>query len=87
VCSEVKNLDALGFVKRGFATTVKPILERPWVDSTCDACLKCVAMCPTGAISLKVSPADEAHVRWEKGRDASKDIEGKECTVEPKITK
>ncbi len=85
VCSEVKNLDALGFVQRGFATTVKPILEKRWVDSTCDTCLKCVTMCPTGAISLKVSPAEEARVRWEKSVDASKDVAGKEFTVEPKI--
>lgn len=81
VCSEVKNLDALGFVRRGFDTTVKPIMEKPWVDSTCDTCLKCVAMCPTGAISLKVSPADQARVRWEKGLDASKDVEGKEGKI------
>lgn len=75
VCSEVKHLDALGFVRRGFGTTVKPILEGAWVDSTCDACMKCVAMCPTGAISLKVSPADETLVRWDRGVDASKDVE------------
>jgi formate dehydrogenase major subunit len=74
VCSEVKHLDALGFVGRGFGTTIKPILEGEWVDSTCDSCLKCVAMCPTGAISLKVSPADETRVRWDKGVDASKNV-------------
>lgn len=77
VCSEVKHLDALGFVRRGFVATIKPIMENKWVDSTCDACLKCIPMCPTGAISLKVTPADEAKVRWQKGTDASKDVEDK----------
>ena len=72
VCSEVKKLDALGFVGRGFPSTMKPALERPWNLSTCDSCLKCVPMCPTGAISLKVTPADEVLVRRSCGTDASK---------------
>jgi ferredoxin len=67
-------LDALGFVRRGFATQMKPIFERPWQASTCDACLKCVPMCPTGAISLKVTPADEVLTLRQRGVDASKDV-------------
>jgi len=74
VCSEVKNLDALGFVKRGFITQMKPVFEKPWNQSTCDTCLKCVPMCPTGAISLKVTPADEVLALRQKGVDASKDV-------------
>lgn len=74
VCSEVKHLDALGFVKRGFTSTVKPIFEQPWKESTCDSCLKCVPMCPTGAISLKVTPADEVTAKRAKGTDASKAV-------------
>ncbi|MBN1283015.1 MAG: FAD-dependent oxidoreductase [Proteobacteria bacterium] len=76
VCSEVKGLDALGFVGRGFPATMKPALERPWELSSCDSCLKCVPMCPTGAISLKVTPADEVRARFALGTDASKDITG-----------
>ncbi|HPQ81807.1 MAG TPA: 4Fe-4S binding protein, partial [bacterium] len=72
VCSEVKKLDALGFVGRGFPSTVKPGFEKPWKLSTCDSCLKCVPMCPTGAISLKVSPADEVMAKRLHGADASK---------------
>ncbi|MFH0798926.1 MAG: FAD-dependent oxidoreductase [Pseudomonadota bacterium] len=75
VCSEVKHLDALGFVGRGFATTMKPIFGKPWKESTCDSCLKCVPMCPTGAISLKVTPADEVLAKRSKGVDASKAVE------------
>ncbi len=74
VCSEVKNLDALGFVKRGFSTLMKPIFEKPWKESTCDSCMKCVPMCPTGAISLKTTPAQEVIALREKGIDASKDV-------------
>lgn len=72
VCSEVKKLDALGFVKRGFVTEMKPIFDRPWKESTCDSCMKCVPMCPTGAISLKVTPADEVLRLRKDGVDASK---------------
>ncbi|MFH1829280.1 MAG: FAD-dependent oxidoreductase [Pseudomonadota bacterium] len=74
VCSEVKHLDALGFVERGFDATMKPMLDMPWNLSTCDSCLKCVPMCPTGAISLKVTPADEVHALRAEGVDASKHI-------------
>lgn len=74
VCSEVKQLDALGFVGRGFGATMKPMLEMPWKESTCDSCLKCVPLCPTGAISLKVTPADEVLELRAKGVDASKAI-------------
>jgi formate dehydrogenase major subunit len=78
VCSEVKELDALGFVGRGFDATMKPMLDMPWNKSTCDSCLKCVPLCPTGAISLKVTPADEVHELRTKGVDASKDIPDKD---------
>lgn len=74
VCSEVKNLDALGFVGRGFPATMKPMLEMPWNQSTCDSCLKCVPLCPTGAISLKVTPAEEVHALRAEGVDASKRV-------------
>ncbi len=74
ICSEVKKLDALGFVKRGFVAEMKPIFDRPWKLSTCDSCLKCVPLCPTGAISLKVTPADEVLMLRREGVDASKTV-------------
>jgi formate dehydrogenase major subunit len=76
VCSEVKELDALGFVGRGFPATMKPMLDMPWNQSTCDSCLKCVPLCPTGAISLKTTPAEEVHALRAEGVDASKRIPG-----------
>lgn len=76
VCSEVEKADALGFIGRGFVSTMKPMLDKPWKLSTCDSCLKCVPMCPTGAISLKVTPADEVIAKRTKGVDASKAVSG-----------
>lgn len=58
VCSEVKKLDALGFIGRGFTCTMRPTLDRPWNLSTCDSCMKCVPLCPTGALSLKTTPVE-----------------------------
>lgn len=72
VCSEVKHLDALGFVGRGFTATMRPMFGNSWKESSCDGCLKCVPMCPTGALSLKVTPADEVIALRQKGQDASK---------------
>jgi len=74
VCSEIKGLDALGFVGRGFTATMKPMLDDAWSDSTCDSCLKCVPICPTGAISIRTTPAEEALARRYRGVDASKEI-------------
>lgn len=74
VCSEEKELNALGFIGRGFSATMRPMLERLWDESSCDSCLKCVPLCPTGAISIRTTPAEEALARRDRGVDASKEI-------------
>lgn len=67
VCDEVMGVSALGFVQRGFNTSVQPSLERPLVETGCDSCGQCVTLCPTGAIQerlpiLKETPWENDHV-------------------------
>jgi formate dehydrogenase major subunit len=57
-CSEVKKIDCLGFVKRGFDTMVKPPLNQKLAETRFSECLEAVDACPTGALSFKN--------RWEK---------------------
>jgi formate dehydrogenase major subunit len=49
-CADIVGLSVLGFVGRGFATTVKPALGKPLAESACIACGACVESCPTGAL-------------------------------------
>ncbi len=54
ICSEVENVNALGFVHRGIHTVVEPTLGMPLAETDCDSCGLCVSTCPTGAIVLKL---------------------------------
>lgn len=54
ICSEVQGASALGFVQRGFATTVKPALGLPLEETTCESCGQCISACPTGALTARV---------------------------------
>jgi formate dehydrogenase major subunit len=49
-CADIVGLSILGFVGRGFATTVRPALGKPLAESACIACGACVESCPTGAL-------------------------------------
>lgn len=55
VCDEVMGVGALGLVKRGFDTVVKPALEMPLSETGCISCGQCVSCCPTGALQERVS--------------------------------
>jgi formate dehydrogenase major subunit len=57
-CNEVKKIDCMGFVKRGFDTMIKPPLNQKLVETRFSECLEAVDLCPTGALSYKN--------RWEK---------------------
>jgi len=52
-CEEVEKISALGFVDRGFATTIAPAMNMPLKKTSCIACLECVELCPTGALMRK----------------------------------
>jgi formate dehydrogenase major subunit len=54
MCSEVVGANAYGFVKRGFATMVRPELSGSLLDTDCVSCGMCIGTCPTGAISARV---------------------------------
>ncbi len=49
VCAEVQGVSALGYIGRGFTTTVGPAYNGPFADSVCVACGQCVNVCPVAA--------------------------------------
>lgn len=51
MCGKVQTVSALTDVHRGFDTVVSTFCERPIIDTTCTFCGRCLAVCPTGAIS------------------------------------
>jgi formate dehydrogenase major subunit len=54
VCEDVLDLPVLGFVGRGFDTTVRPAMGRSLAESACNACGACVESCPTGALTARL---------------------------------
>lgn len=54
ICRDLVGPSALGFVSRGFATTVKPVPDVPLSESPCIACGNCIDECPTGALMEKL---------------------------------
>ena len=55
VCDEVMGVGALGLVKRGFDTVVKPALEQPLAETGCISCGQCTSYCPTGALQERMA--------------------------------
>ena len=53
-CGDVLDLPVLGFMGRGFDTTVAPALGRTLAESECIGCGACVETCPTGALTAKL---------------------------------
>lgn len=52
-CSEFQGHAVLGFANRGSKTVVQPMNGRPLGQVDCVSCGQCVAVCPTGALTIK----------------------------------
>ncbi len=55
VCNNVRLNGTLSFKQRGKLTTIGPAFERSHLEAGCEFCGACVTVCPTGALSTKVS--------------------------------
>ena len=54
ICEQVQGAAALGFFRRGFVAQMKPGLNMPLAETSCESCGQCITTCPTAAISSKV---------------------------------
>jgi len=59
-CSEIQGADAIDYSFRGFETIVNPFGGFPIIESRCETCGGCVAICPAGSLVAK-------DFRWPKG--------------------
>lgn len=54
-CDEVEAVSAITLVGRGSATTIGTADQRNLLDTSCELCGGCIAVCPTGAMTEKPS--------------------------------
>jgi NADH-quinone oxidoreductase subunit G len=54
VCQEIQGLGVLDFAHRGSQVTVVPAFNKPLADVACVQCGQCAAVCPTGALTVKI---------------------------------
>jgi formate dehydrogenase major subunit len=55
ICTEVQEVGAIGYIKRGYQTTVGTAIGIPLSETLCESCGQCVSTCPTGALTEKTS--------------------------------
>lgn len=55
VCDEVQGANAIYYAYRGLQAKIAAVLDRPLMESTCESCGQCVAICPVGALHTKES--------------------------------
>ncbi len=58
MCNRMGSSGVLDFVFRGLRTRVAPFRLEPLVESSCDDCMRCVDICPVGALTRKGSAAE-----------------------------
>jgi NADH-quinone oxidoreductase subunit G len=54
VCQEIQGLGVLDFAHRGARVTVVPAFDKPLADVACVQCGQCAAVCPTGALTVRM---------------------------------
>lgn len=57
-CTEFQGHSVLGFANRGSKTLVQPMAGKPLANVDCVFCGQCLAVCPTGALTIKSSIED-----------------------------
>lgn len=70
MCSEIQNVGAIDFARRGSKMKVSPAFDRPINQTECVNCGQCAAVCPTGAIVVK----NETQELWNQLYDPSKRV-------------
>lgn len=70
MCEEVQGIGAIGFAYRGAKARVTPAYNRSLGEVNCVNCGQCVAVCPTGALTVR-SQMDEV---WAALRDPEKRV-------------
>ena len=69
-CSEFQGHSVLGFANRGSKTVVEPMAGRPIGQVDCVNCGQCVAVCPTGALSIK----NDTELVWKEIHNPEKTV-------------
>ena len=54
-CDEVEAVSAITLANRGARTTIATADQQPLLESSCELCGGCIAVCPTGAMTEKPS--------------------------------
>lgn len=69
-CQEVQDVNAIGYVNRGFDTEIMPAFDHTLSDVSCINCGQCATVCPAGALTEK----DDTHAVMAAIKDPSKHV-------------